>query len=575
MAPQTQLHRPTNPVLVLDWGGVLTTPVQEAFNSWLAAEEIDPDSFQRVMREYQDTADSPLHRRERGEITVGELEEAIASRLVTLAGQPVLATGVMTKMFKHIRPNPAMLQVVALARESGWKTAVLSNAWDDDHYAADLLTQFDAVVLSDMAGVRKPDLNAYEAIINALGVTAADCVFVDDMRRNVVAAELAGMQAIQYVPGVEKLLTDLITDGYRSAAPSADPRGLQLAPLTNYLNTQLGGNIVELSPELLPGGRSNVSYRLAGGDLGPLVLRRPPLGHILPTAHDMGREFKVLTGLTSVGFPVPRPIALCEDTNVIGAPFVLMEFVDGLVIADSVSASSLDPISARQTSQNFVQCLANLHNIDPVTAGLENLGKPAGYLPRQLSRWIKQWELAKKIDYPNADLLINWLQRAVTSLPEETKTSIVHGDYRLDNAIIDPTTTEIKAVLDWEMSTLGDPLLDVALTLLYMTESNDNLRNTIPIALEVTSSPGYYNRSEFLAAYCAITDANTSYLDFCLALSCFKLAAILESIKNRSKAGEQLGGAEHSGDLFGVACNNLLLLGLAVAEGDGVCGLNR
>ena len=209
------------------------------------------------------------------------------------------------------------------------------------------------------------------------------------------------------------------------------------------------------------------------------------------------------------------------------------------------------------------------------SAGLADLGKPAGYLPRQLSRWIKQWELTKKIDYPNADLLIDWLQRTVTTVPEQTKASIVHGDYRLDNAIIDPITIEIKAVLDWEMSTLGDPLLDVALTLLYMTESNDNLRNTIPIALEVTSSPGYYTRAEFLAAYCAITDADTSYLDFCLALSCFKLAAILESIKNRSRAGEQLGGAEHSADLFGDACNNLLLLGLAVTDGDPVRGLNR
>ena len=575
MAPQTQLHHPTNPVLVLDWGGVLTTPVQGAFDSWLAAAQIEPDSFMRVMREFHDTADSPLHRRERGEITVNELEQALAPRLVTLAGQPVSADGLLAKMFEYLEPNNAMLEVVELAREYGWKTAVLSNAWDGDHYAADLLAQFDAVVLSDLAGVRKPDLVAYEAIIEALGVAAEDCVFVDDMRRNVVAAREAGMQAVQYMLGVEVLLTELITKGAMPQKAAEDPRGLRLAPLTTYLNTQLSGNIVELSPELLPGGRSNVSYRLAGGDLGPLVLRRPPLGHILPTAHDMGREFKVLTGLSAVGFPVPRPVALCEDTEVIGAPFVLMEFVDGLVIADAVSASSLDPISARKASQNFVQCLANLHDIDPRAAGLADLGKPAGYLPRQLSRWIKQWELTKKIDYPNADLLIDWLQRTVTTVPEQTKASIVHGDYRLDNAIIDPITIEIKAVLDWEMSTLGDPLLDVALTLLYMTESNDNLRNTIPIALEVTSSPGYYTRAEFLAAYCAITDADTSYLDFYLALSCFKLAAILESIKNRSRAGEQLGGAEHSADLFGDACNNLLLLGLAVTDGDPVRGLNR
>ena len=283
-----------------------------------------------------------------------------------------------------------------------------------------------------------------------------------------------------------------------------NPRGLVEAPLTDYLRTELASDTAALMPELLPGGHSNISYRLDGGNLGPLVLRRPPLGHLLPTAHDMGREFKLLTGLASVGYPVPQPIALCEDAGVIGAPFVLMEFVDGLIIDDAAIASSLDAVSAREASQNLVRCLADLHNIDPVDAGLADLGKPAGYLQRQLLRWIKQWELTKKIDYPAAGQLITWLQQAVTTVPENTKASIVHGDFRLDNTILD-----------------------------------------------------------------------TSYLNFCLALSCFKLAAILESIKHRSQAGEQLGRAEHSGDLFGDSCNNLMLMGLAVTEGDGVSGLNR
>ena len=348
-----------------------------------------------------------------------------------------------------------------------------------------------------------------------------------------------------------------------------------MAPLTDYLRTKLGSDSAGLRPQLLPGGHSNISYRLDGGNLGPLVLRRPPLSHILPTAHDMAREFKVLTGLASVGYPVPQPIALCEDAGVIGAPFVVMEFVDGLVIDDAAAAGRLDPTAASTLSQNLVRCLADLHTINPAAAGLENLGKPSGYLQRQLLRWIKQWELTKKIDYPAATQLISWLQQAVTTLPNQTQSSIVHGDYRLDNTILDPQTMKIKAVLDWEMSTLGDPLLDVALTLLYMTESNDNLRNSVPIALGVTTPPGYYTRVEFLTAYCEITNADTSYLNFCLALSCFKLAAILESIKHRSEAGEQLGRAEHSGDLFGDSCNNLLLMGLAVTEGDGVSGLNR
>jgi putative hydrolase of the HAD superfamily len=213
MTPEKHLHHPVTPALVLDWGGVLSTPIQDSFDSWMLAAEIDPESFMRVMREFHNTGDSPLHRRERGEISVSELEEALAPHLVTLCGQHVSPDGLLARMFEHLKPNTAMLQVVELARANGWKTAVLSNVWDGDHYDPNLLAQFDAVVLSDLIGVRKPDLNAYEAIIKALGVEAGDCIFVDDMRRNVLAAESAGMQAIQYQPGVEVLLSELITSG--------------------------------------------------------------------------------------------------------------------------------------------------------------------------------------------------------------------------------------------------------------------------------------------------------------------------------------------------------------------------
>ena len=353
-----------------------------------------------------------------------------------------------------------------------------------------------------------------------------------------------------------------------------DPPGRRIGPLATWLRENLDADINVIRPHLRAGGRSNVSYRLDGSSLGPLVLRRPPLGHILPTAHDMGREFTLLTGLATVGFPVPRAHALCTDVEVIGTPFVIMDFVEGLVIADAADARLLDQASARLASQNLVTALAALHAINPDDAGLGQLGRPDGYLSRQVSRWVKQWDLTCPDDYPIARELIEWLQKGAANLPEQAGVSIVHGDLRLDNTIVDPASLEILAVLDWEMSTLGDPLLDVAVSLLYLTESSDTLRRSIPVAQDVTSAPGFFTREEFLASYCAITSIDTRNLDFCLALACFKLAAILESIKHRSQAGEQLGTAENSGDLFDDSCTSLLSMGLAVTRGMGLTALN-
>ena len=204
------LRLPHEPVLVLDWGGVLTTPIQDGFDIWIAAESIDTENFMATMRGYHDTPDSPLHQRECGKISIIEFEEVLAQSLRTTSGNTVSAQGLLDRMFAYIDINHGMMRIVNEARGNGWMTVVLSNAWGDQYDEA-LIARFDAFVMSDRIGVRKPDPAAFEAVMDALEIRAEQCIFVDDMRRNVAAANEFGMQGIRYTTGVEGILHRLIT----------------------------------------------------------------------------------------------------------------------------------------------------------------------------------------------------------------------------------------------------------------------------------------------------------------------------------------------------------------------------
>ena len=237
-----------------------------------------------------------------------------------------------------------------------------------------------------------------------------------------------------------------------------------------------GGGPAELSGiELIAGGRSNLTYRLTLTSAlnGPreIVLRRPPLGHVLPTAHDMSREFRVLSGLSGTPVPVARPLAICADTEVIGAPFYLMAYVPGVVLRTRQDTSVLTEAQAAGLSERLADMLAAIHGTDLAATGLSGLGKGAGYLRRQLDRWQRQWELSKSREMPGYDELVARLSAAI---PPEGDVTLVHGDFRLDNVLVtmDPQPL-IAAVVDWEMATLGDPLADLGLTLVYWTEAGE------------------------------------------------------------------------------------------------------
>jgi aminoglycoside phosphotransferase (APT) family kinase protein len=296
--------------------------------------------------------------------------------------------------------------------------------------------------------------------------------------------------------------------------------------------------------QLIAGGRSNLTYRLdlAGGQI---VLRRPPLGHVLPTAHDMSREYRVLTALSGTAVPVPQPLAICPDADVIGAPFYLMRFVDGVVLRTAQDGAVLTPEQAAELSNLMAETMAAIHSVDLDAAGLADFGRPAGYLARQLARWQRQRELSNTRDLPGYPELV---QRLADRMPASADGTLVHGDFRLDNTLITLTDpARVAAVVDWEMSTLGDPLADLGLTLSYWAEQTEGMPE-VAVGASITSLPGFWSRAAFATRYAELTGRDVSDIGYYIAFGYFKLAIVLEGIHARFLAHQTVGeGFEREG----------------------------
>ncbi len=296
--------------------------------------------------------------------------------------------------------------------------------------------------------------------------------------------------------------------------------------------------------QLISGGRSNLTYRL-DLDGGPIVLRRPPLGHVLPTAHDMSREYRVLTALTGTAVPVPQPLASCQDTDVIGAPFYLMRFVDGAILRTVQDGAVLSPEQAAELSNLMAETMAAIHSVDIAAVGLADFGRPAGYLARQLTRWQRQRELSNTRELPGYTELV---ERLAAGMPTSADGTLVHGDFRLDNTLVTlAQPARVAAVVDWEMSTLGDPLADLGLTLSYWADGAAGLPD-VEVGATVTSLPGFWSREAFAARYAELTGRDVSGVGYYIAFGYFKLAIVLEGIHARFLAHQTVGeGFEREG----------------------------
>ena len=319
------------------------------------------------------------------------------------------------------------------------------------------------------------------------------------------------------------------------------PAGINYEAVSRFFAENVPGGDAPLTFSFISGGRSNLTYKAANAN-GTWVLRRPPLGHVLPTAHDMAREFRVLFGLAKVDFPSPKPVALCEDPAVNDYPFYVMNYCEGVIIVDKIPPGFADDAAKRQEiGHGLIDTLVRLHSIDYKAVGLGEFGRPEGYLERQVRRWSEQWARSETRPIKEMDELIRRLRNSIPPSPEPT---IVHGDYRLGNMMLDPQNPRrVIAVLDWEMATLGDPLSDLGYTLGYWGDMSDTPEYLhARTASAVTAQPGFHTRAELVAEYARVSGRDVSAIEWYEIFATYKLAVIVEGIHARFLAGETVGG---------------------------------
>lgn len=327
------------------------------------------------------------------------------------------------------------------------------------------------------------------------------------------------------------------------------PPGLDLDQLRGHLDRQRPGLVAgPLSGRVVEGGRSNLTY-IVGDGSSTWVVRRPPLGHVLATAHDMKREYRVISALNPTSVPVPEALLMCEDDSVLGAPFYVMEYVAGTPYRTADQLAQLGPERTRAAVLSLVDTLVDLHAVDPAEVGLADFGRPEGFLDRQLRRWGKQLDASRNRELAGVDELHAALGR---SLPTSPAPTVVHGDYRLDNVLINEDADgvdRIKAVLDWEMSTLGDPLTDLGLLVMYSAKLD---MPDSPVSTTAAAA-GHPDPAEIIERYAARSGRDVSAVSWYTAFAWFKLAVILEGIHYRYTLGQTVGaGFDRIGELVPV-----------------------
>jgi aminoglycoside phosphotransferase (APT) family kinase protein len=309
------------------------------------------------------------------------------------------------------------------------------------------------------------------------------------------------------------------------------PEGIRREGVEAWFAENSGEVTLPLRFERISGGHSNLTYAVSDTQGRSWALRRPPLGERLASAHDMTREHRIIAALQATDVPVPPVVGLCEDEAVNGAPFYVMEFVEGPVLRNRSDAEAFDEAERRAIGERVADTLAALHAVDPDAVGLGDLGRKEEYVARQLRRWHGQWEKSKTRELP---LLDEVHRRLGARIPQQGPATVVHGDYRLDNMILAPSGA-VAAVVDWELCTLGDPLADVGLLMVYWTEPGDVLT---PLYDPATAAAGFPSRNEIARRYAERSGRDLGELDFYVALGYWKLAIILEGVYARYAAGQ-------------------------------------
>ena len=298
-----------------------------------------------------------------------------------------------------------------------------------------------------------------------------------------------------------------------------------------WIADHVTGTVAPFTFELIAGGRSNLTFKLVDAAGRRIVLRRPPLGHVLATAHDMAREHRLISAVGLTDVPVPPALGLCTDETVNGAPFYIMEFVDGEVLDSAEKAAVLAPEVRRGAALHLIDVLADLHAVDVDAVGLGDLARRDGYVERQLKRWSTQWVNSKTRELPAVEEVEQGLRKQI---PPQQGSAIVHGDYRLGNCLTDPVAGRINAVLDWELCTLGDPLADVGYLGVYWSDEGALPRRST----DPTAAGGFPSYAEIIERYAQRTGRDVSEIAYYRAFAAFRLAVISEGVYARYLHGQ-------------------------------------
>ncbi|XP_029333658.1 acyl-CoA dehydrogenase family member 10 [Mus caroli] len=529
--------------VIFDMGGVLVPSPGTVAEGWEAQNHVPSGTIMKAFIRGGDSG--PWIRFIKGEITTehfleefGRLCSEIAKTSVPVSSYFSLMTSEqVTKQF------PVMTQAISQIRAKGLQTAVLTNNFhlsSGESFLPLDRKQFDVVVESCLEGICKPDPRIFQLCLQRLSLQPSDAIFLDDLGSNLKVAASLGIHTIKVdrpetaVKELEARLGFPLHLGVPNTRPVRKTMAIPQDALEKYLKGLLGTH--STGPmELLQfdHGQSNPTYYIRLADR-QLVLRKKPPGTLLPSAHAIEREFRIMKALANAGVPVPTVLDLCEDSSIIGTPFYLMEYCPGIIYKDP-SLPGLEPNRREAIYTAMNQVLCRIHSVDLQATSLDSFGKQGDYIPRQVQTWTKQYRAAETSSIPAMERLIQWLP---LHLPRQQRTTVVHGDFRLDNLIFHPEKAEVLAVLDWELSTLGDPFADVAYSCLahYLPSSFPMLRG---FRDQDVTKLGIPTVEEYFRMYCLhMGIPPIDNWNFYMAFSFFRVAAILQGVYKRSLTGK-------------------------------------
>ncbi|XP_034284743.1 acyl-CoA dehydrogenase family member 10 [Pantherophis guttatus] len=541
--------------VIFDMGGVLLPSPYKLGMDWEIRNRVPAGTIKEALRSGGE--DRPWMRFMRGQLKWAEFLHEFRQQCSRIANASVPADSFLFELTRIQMSDqlPAMTEAVKCIRARGLKTAVLTNNFyleNGESFLPIDRKQFDVVVESCREGVCKPDPRIYQLCLERLGVLAKESIFLDDIGQNLKAASQLGIKTLK-VDDADSAVQELetyLTFPLRCMIPYASSvrpaMEIPTAPLQKYLENILGAQAKgSLELHQFSHGQSNPTYYIRFGD-HQLVLRKKPPGKLLPSAHAVEREYRVLKALRDTGIPVPKVLALCEDSSVIGTPFYLMEYSPGRIFKDP-SLPELEPHQRTEVYSAMNSVLCQIHSVGIQTVGLEDYGKHSNYVQRQIQTWSKQYRATETHTIPAMERLLKWFP---SHLPASEQLSVVHGDFRLDNLIFHPEKLDVVAVLDWELSTLGDPLCDVAYNCLpyFMPSDCSVIKGLSDRDLNQLAIP---TAEAYLQMYCRHRDIPLVHnWNFYMAFSFFRTAAILQGVYKRFLAGQASSAtAESAGKL--------------------------